>query len=153
MSIDPSDPVLAELSPQGNWTKAQPTNTFNGLVGPYYYLMEEGRAVKMAFKVEQQHMNGGGSVHGGCLMTMADTALFIFSMHLLKGSGVVTLSFDAQFLSRGRLGDIVYAEAKVTRAGKSVIFVRGELSNGRNPILTFSGILKRTEPVADGDAK
>lgn len=135
------------------WQKASPTDTFNGLVGPYYYLMEEGRAVKVGFKAEAHHMNGGGSVHGGCLMTLADTSLFIFSMHLLKGSGVVTLSFDAQFVSRGLLGDSIIATGEVIRAGKSVIFIKGELSNAKGTILTYSGILKRTTPVLDGDAK
>lgn len=91
-------------------------------------------------------------MHGGCLLTLADTSLFIFALPLLKGAGVVTLQLDSQFVSRGRLGDAIYAEGGVVRAGASVIFVRGELKSEDRIILTYSGILKRTSPAKDGDA-
>jgi uncharacterized protein (TIGR00369 family) len=147
-----NDPNICTDGAFAGWHKAGSTSTFNGLVGPYYYLMQDGRAVKVGFEAKEHHMNGGGSVHGGCLLTLADTSLFIFSMHLLKGAGVVTLSLDSQFLSRGRLGDAIYAEGEVVRAGKSVIFIRGTLNNEKGIILTYSGILKRTTPSKDGDA-
>jgi uncharacterized protein (TIGR00369 family) len=138
--------------PFKGWYEAGPTSTFNGLVGPYCYQMENNQAVKLGFIAMDHHMNGGGSVHGGCLLTLADTSLFIFALPLLKGAGVVTLQLDSQFVSRGRLGDAIYAEGGVVRAGASVIFVRGELKSEDRIILTYSGILKRTSPAKDGDA-
>ena len=43
--------------------------------GPFWHRVENGK-VRCVFRVEQKHINGGGAVHGGCLMTFADYCLF-----------------------------------------------------------------------------
>lgn len=129
--------------PFSHWIKDQQSQNFNGHVGPYYYQTEENRVTKIGFIPKAHHLNGGGTVHGGCLMTLADTSLFVFCMHLLQGDGVVTLSFDAQFLAPGKIDRPIIAEGGVTRAGRSVIFARGQLLSQGHVLLTYSGILKR----------
>ena len=105
----------------------------------------------MAFKAEKRHLNGGGSVHGGALLTMADTSLFVFALpHLAEGSAV-TVQLDAQFLSPGREGDIIVATGEITRAGKSMIFGRGELSANGKVLMSFTGILARKTPLGSRD--
>ena len=42
-------------------------------------------------------------------------------------------------------GELIEATGEVTRAGKSLIFVRGILKSGDRPLFTFSGTIKRVK--------
>lgn len=143
--------ITVEDGDFAGWSRDEDRESFSGLVGPYHYKSDEDGHVKVAFKAEKHHLNSNGTVHGGCMLTLADTSLFIFSIPHLKGGGAVTLQLDAQFLSPGREGDIIVASGEITRVGASTIFGRGQLTVGDRIILTFSGVLKRTRPPL-GDA-
>ena len=134
------------------WQRAEPGDTFNGLIGAYYYDTSDTANVKVAFRAEKRHMNGGGSVHGGCLLTLADTSLFIFAIPHLGDGGAVTLQLDSQFQAPGREGDIIIATGEITRAGKTTIFGRGQLKCGDRIIMSYSGILARKAARPSGDA-
>ena len=43
--------------------------------GPFYYRLEEDGSYVSAFRAEPRHMNGGGFMHGGCLLTFAQVML------------------------------------------------------------------------------
>lgn len=133
------------------WVLSNLTSGFVNMIGPYYYQSDENGSTRVAFKAGAQHLNGGGSVHGGCLLTLADTAMFIFARSQLKDSHCVTLQLDSQFISRALEGDIIIASGEVVKAGASIIFLRGQLharSNGHEDrlVLSFSGTLKRIKP-------
>jgi acyl-coenzyme A thioesterase 13 len=115
-----------------------------GLLGPYYYHSDETGQIKVAFKAEARHLNGGGTVHGGCLLSLADSSLFAFCVPYLEGGGAVTMQLDSKFLSPGHQGDILIASGRVVRAGGSVIFAEGQVTCEGKPLLAFSGIMKRT---------
>lgn len=134
------------------WSREVNREGFNGLVGAYYYQADDIANMKVAFKAGKEHLNGGGTVHGGCLLTLADTSMFIFSLPHLQNDGAVTVQLDAQFLSPGQEGDIIVATGEVTRAGKTLINVRGQLMCGERLILTYSGVMARkaTRPSGDG---
>jgi len=134
------------------WTTEPNREGFNGLVGQYYYLADDPDNVKVGFKAEKQHLNGGGSVHGGCLLTLADTSLFIFAYPQLGGDGAVTVQLDSQFQSPGREGDILIATGEITRAGATLIYGRGQISCGNRIVLSYSGILARKKAPSNGDA-
>ncbi len=133
------------------WTVAEINENFNALVGPYYYRQDADGKVKVAFKAEKRHLNGGGTVHGGCLLTLADTALFVFAIPNLDGGGAVTVQLDAQFQAPGKLDDIIVATGEVTRAGKTLVFARGELHCGDKLLMSFTGILARKTPAGSRD--
>lgn len=130
------------------WLLADINDNFNALVGPYYYQADDPTRVKVGFQAEKRHLNGGGSVHGGCLLTLADTSLFVFAIPHLDGGGAVTVQLDAQFLAPGREGDIIVCTGEITRAGKSLIFGRGELRVDDRLLMSYTGILSRKGPAA-----
>src|SRR5499433_1049473 len=104
--------------------------------------MDENGRITCAFRVAKKHLNGAGNVHGGCFMTFADYCLFAFAAPVLQGSGV-TIAFTSEFLDAAREGELVEATGEVTRAGGSLIFLRGMLRTGTRPLLSFSGTIKR----------
>ena len=63
---------------------------FEDLAGPFYYRIgDDGRPV-CAFRAEAKHMNGGGFMHGGCMMTFADFALFALAGVFVGAIATVT---------------------------------------------------------------
>ncbi|MDU1669380.1 MAG: PaaI family thioesterase, partial [Bradyrhizobium sp.] len=93
-------------------------DSYESHTGPFWHRMEEDGSIRCAFRVEKKHLNGGGNVHGGCLMTFADYCLFAFAAPILQGPGV-TVSFSSEFLDAAREGELIEATGEVTRAGAS----------------------------------
>jgi acyl-coenzyme A thioesterase PaaI-like protein len=110
--------------------------------GPFWHRMEHDGRIRCAFRVEKKHLNGAKNVHGGCFMSFADYCLFATAAPILEGPGV-TLSFACEFLDAAREGELIDGSAEITRAGKSIIFLRGMLSSAERPLLSFSGSIKR----------
>lgn len=139
--VAPSNAIATD--PADGWVPSPLNAGFLSLIGPYYVRPCANGGYEMGFVAGPQHLNGGGSVHGGCLLTLADTALFMFSRPLLKDTWVVTMQLELQFIAPGRAGDFIYATGEVTQATMSVIFARGELRSGDRLLMSFSGILKK----------
>lgn len=119
------------------------SDAFEQRVGPFYERIgDDGRPVA-AFRAEPRHMNGAGFMHGGCLMTFADSALFTIAGAALAGSHGVTMNLAGDFLDAVRVGQLVEARGDVTRAGGKTIFVRGIVSADGAPVLSFTGIIRK----------
>jgi acyl-coenzyme A thioesterase PaaI-like protein len=120
-------------------------DNFETHTGPFWHRMEADGRIRCAFRVEKKHLNGSGNVHGGCFMSFADYCLFATAAPVLQGPGV-TVSFACEFLDAGREGELVEGFGEITRAGASMVFMRGTLKSGERPLFTFSGTLKRVKP-------
>jgi uncharacterized protein (TIGR00369 family) len=123
------------------WTR----DSYEAHTGPFWHRIEADGRVRCAFRVQQKHLNGSGNVHGGCFMTFADYCLFAIASTVLQGGQGVTVSFAGDFLDAAREGELIECTGEVTRAGGSLIFVRGELRSGERRLFTFSGTIKRVK--------
>ena len=120
------------------------TDPFETLTGPFYARRDlaTGKMV-CAFRAETKHMNAGGYMHGGCMATFADYAIFMIADEALADSGSVTASLNCEFVDSAQAGDLIEATGEVVRAGGSMVFVRGLITSGVRPIANFSAILKK----------
>ncbi len=126
-------------------------DSFESNNGPFWHKVEDDGRVRCAFRVEQKHLNGMSNVHGGCYMTFADYCLFALASPTLTGPGV-TITFACEFLDAAKEGELIECEGEMTRAGGSLIFIRGTLVSGARRLFTFSGTIKRVKrPVKDGE--
>ncbi|MVT66097.1 hypothetical protein GPL21_13370 [Bradyrhizobium pachyrhizi] len=98
--------------------------------------------MRCAFRVEKRHLNGGGHVHGGCILAFVDYAVFAIA-GLVLDCPAVTVTLSGDILDAAREGDQIEATGEITRAGGSLIFIRGELKTGERLIFTFSATIKR----------
>ena len=112
--------------------------------GPFYHRMEDDGRIRCAFRVEKKHLNGASNVHGGCFMSFADYCLFAIAGPVLQGPGV-TVAFSCEFLDAAHEGELVEGSGEITRAGGSLIFLRGQLRSGARTVFTFSGTIKRVK--------
>ena len=129
----------------GEWAgwKVWSSDPFELLAGPFYSRETEDGRMVCAFRAEAKHMNGGGFMHGGCLMTFADYALFAIADKALMDTGSVTASLNGEFIDSAHVGDLIEASGEVVRAGGSLVFIRGLVTTGGRPLLNFSAIVKK----------
>lgn len=111
--------------------------------GPFFMRREEDGSYLSAFRAEPRHMNGAGFMHGGCLLTFADFALFAIATDELDGSNAVTMNLSGDFLGAVQPGALMEARGEVTRGGGKTIFVRGLVTADGEPALSFTGIIRK----------
>ena len=123
---------------EGEWAgwRIWSSDPYELLSGPFYCRQGEDGGMVCAFRAEGKHMNGGGFMHGGCLLTFADYALFCIGDEALQGSGSVTASLNAEFIDGATVGEVI-------RAGASLVFIRGMISTAGRPLMNFSAIVKK----------
>jgi len=145
------DPYYSKLVTvtDGEWAgwQAYPGgDPFEDLAGPFYYRIDdEGRPV-CAFRAERKHLNGGGFLHGGCVMTFADYSLFVIARDVIDGSRTVTATFNGELVGTAYEGALVECRGEVVKAGRSMVFVRGLITSGDEPVMSFSSVLKKMGP-------
>lgn len=116
---------------------------FEDLAGPFYEKRFDDGSAMSAFRAEAKHMNGGGFMHGGCLMTFADGALFSIAREELEGFHAVTLHLTGDFLAQVKVGQLIEARGEVVRGGGKTIFVAGLVTADGVPALRFDGIIRK----------
>ena len=128
------------------WSARDP---FEVLTGPFYSRLVDGEPV-CGMRVEDKHMNGLGGLHGGAMLTFADFALFAISARPRGGGPALTVNLSGDFLGSARVGERIEARGEVTKAGASLVFVRGLVTaeDERRPVLSFSGVIKKIRPRA-----
>ena len=143
-------PGILTDGPFAGWTTwGQGADPYETFVGPFCMRAEDGR-VRCAFEPRPEHLNGGGAVHGGALMSFADFALFAIAHNDLAGQKAVTLTCNCEFLAAGDLGANIEAAGEVLRHTRSIIFVRGVISQRGRVLLAFSGTLKKIADAPKG---
>lgn len=148
MSADgatPTGPSVIADGPFAGWTTwSNGADPYESVIGPFCFKVEDGRA-RSAFEPKPHHLNGGGTVHGGALMSFADFALFAIAHSALSGNvKAVTLTCNSEFIGAGNLNDgLIEAHGEVLRDTRSLIFVRGLITQASRPLLAFSGTLKK----------
>ena len=118
-------------------------DAFEQRAGPFYERRDEDGSHISAFRAEERHMNGAGFMHGGCLMTFADSALFTIATDALAGSHGVTMHLAGDFLDPARCGQLIEARGEVVRAGGKTIYVVGKITADGQPVLSFNGIIRK----------
>ena len=131
------------------WKTYDTHGTFDQVVGPFYFRPDTDGRMRCAFRAQAKHMNMGGRMHGGCLMTFADIALFQTAYQEMEGSSGVTVQLDSTFVDAVNEGDLVEATGEVVRAGGSLIFARGQIQVGDRTVMTFSGVIRKFRPRSD----
>ena len=90
------------------------------------------------------HMNMGGSIHGGAVMSFIDMALFAGGRCAGMSEGhYVTLDLTTHFLARGKPGEPLDAHVQLVRQTRAHVFLQGVVVQDGEPCYSFTGTLKR----------
>jgi acyl-coenzyme A thioesterase PaaI-like protein len=126
------------------WSYYPGGDPYEDLAGPFYFKEGDDGHPVCAFRAERKHMNGGGFLHGGCVMTFADFCLFVIGREAITGSPSVTATFNGEFVGTAHVGDLVECTGEVVKAGRSMVFLRGLITCKGEPVMSFSAVLKKT---------
>lgn len=142
--IDPPGGNRSVPVETGEWKGwfASSGDPFNAHSGPFHYRVREDGSVLCAMRVEPKHLNGGGAMHGGALMTSADYCLYALAA-ALGDSQAVTVTLNGEFAGAVPLGSLLECTGDVIRSTGSMVFLRGVMTTGGEPVLAFSGVLKK----------
>lgn len=140
----PSKPQAVTEGPFAGWlTWGNGSDPFETLAGPFYMRARSEGGYECAFMPEVHHANGMGNIHGGALMTFADFALFAHAHDHMNDQPCVTMQFESQFVGGAVASKMIESHGEIVRATRTMIFMRGLLTQADKPILAYSAILKR----------
>ena len=149
-AVTPGPSRLVEMphGPWAGWHHWEPVDDFEEHAGPFYCRADDGQ-VLCGFIPEAKNRNGGGNIHGGSLMTFADYALFMLAGGMEASVHGVTVTMNCEFVGAAESGRLLTARGEVVRAGFSMVFVRGMITDEDRPVMMFSGTIKKVRaPVS-----
>ena len=133
----PFDPLAA------GWKPMRGMDGYPALIGPFWFRRDEdGKGFRYGFPAEDRHLNMGGVVHGGMLMSFADDVLGMTVWEAAGRKPCTTVQLSTQFIAPVKLGEFVEGRAEVLRRTRSVVFVRGMLAVGERTVLHADGVWK-----------
>ena len=112
------------------WTKTVTSTVRRGLrklVGIWVVEGEAGDAVSH-LTVTEDHLNGGGILHGGAIAMMCDSAMgHAVGSLIYPAQSASTATLNITFLNRAELGDDLVTTAKVRKRGKRIVVVEASV--------------------------
>src|SRR5918996_5306609 len=103
----------------------------------------EGRA-RCRMVPTEAHMNMGGSIHGGAVMSFIDMSLFAGGLCAgMERGHYVTLDLTTHFLARGRPGTPLDAHVELVKQTRGHSFLQGVVKQNGENCYSFSGTLKK----------
>ena len=92
----------------------------------------------------EDHMNMGGSLHGGAVMSFIDMSMFAGGLCAgMERGHYVTLDLTTHFLARGQAGSPLDAHVELVRQTRGHAFLQGVVRQSGENCYSFSGTLKR----------
>ncbi len=106
--------------------------------------------VRLELTAEEEHTNLYGIVHGGVLMTLADTAMGAAA--LARNKRVVTLSLSMDFMHSVPLTTRILATGRVLHDGRHTMALESELKDDAGKIFAKAhGTFYVLGPLVDDD--
>ncbi len=121
-----------------------PQDTFAAATGRLLFRGDgPGRAI-VRMNVTDKHLNLGGSIHGGAVMSFIDMAMFAGGRCAgMERAHYVTLDLTTHFLGRGVSGKPLDAHVHLLRQTRTLAFMQGIVKQDDAPCYSFAGTLKR----------
>ena len=93
----------------------------------------------------EAHMNMGGSIHGGAVMSFIDMAMFAGGLCAgMERGHYVTLDLTTHFLARGQAGVAARCPCRAGQADRAATSsFRASCEQDGEPCYSFTGTLKR----------
>ncbi len=111
----------------------KPKAPFERYLGIKIIKAKDGYA-KLKMPYRKEFTNPHGSIHGGAIVSLADTAMAVAIFSKYLHSSFYTVRLEIKFKSPANKGEI-FAEAKVINKRKRFIFGKVEIKDNRDKLL------------------
>ena len=137
-----------------SWADPAP-GTFVGATGKFIFRAEGEGLARVRWFPDDSHVNIGGSIFGGAILSFIDMVLFAGGRCAGMGAGhYVTLDCATHFIARGEVNvpmDAVIRLVGQTKGGH--VFLSGHCEQGDRTTHSFTGTLKRVRASVASDAE
>ena len=130
-----------QIPPPPGFVLSERSSPYTAMIGPLYDLPGDPDH-RRGFRVLDGHINNAGIIHGGMMMSFADTLL----ARAVGNSGAgpaVTLHMTTDFIGPAHLGDWVEGTATIMRQTRTLVFVEGEIRTRKRLLMTAKGVFRR----------
>ncbi|XP_068787766.1 acyl-coenzyme A thioesterase 13 [Struthio camelus] len=80
-------------------------------------------------KVEEEHTNRGGTLHGGLTATLVDVVSTAALLYTERGVPGVSVDMNITYTAAAKIGEEVLITAQILKQGKNIAFASVDLSN------------------------
>ncbi|KAM3857860.1 acyl-coenzyme A thioesterase 13 [Diretmus argenteus] len=80
-------------------------------------------------KVEEEHTNRGGTLHGGLTATLVDVISTTAIMYSERGAPGVSVDMNITYMNAAKIGEDVLITAQVLKQGRTLAFATVDLTN------------------------
>lgn len=132
--------MVAEANPPLGFKPIISTSPFGWANGPVFERRDKNGCAR-GFRIAERHINAGGVLHGGMVMTFADIVLAQASSTVLDGP-FVTVRMTTDFIGPAFLGDWVEGEGDAWLSEDDIAVVRARITAEGKLIATAQGFFK-----------
>uniref|UniRef100_G3NLE3 Acyl-coenzyme A thioesterase 13 n=1 Tax=Gasterosteus aculeatus TaxID=69293 RepID=G3NLE3_GASAC len=80
-------------------------------------------------RVEEEHTNRGGTLHGGLTATLVDVISTMAIMYTERGAPGVSVDMNITYVNAAKMGEDVLITAQVLKQGRTLAFATVDLTN------------------------
>ncbi|XP_070840100.1 acyl-coenzyme A thioesterase 13-like [Chaetodon trifascialis] len=80
-------------------------------------------------KVEEEHTNRGGTLHGGLIATLVDVISTVAIMNTERGAPGVSVDMNITYMNAAKIGEDVLITAQVLKQGRTLAFATVDLTS------------------------
>ncbi len=118
-------------------------DTFNDVVAPLYFKLDEEKGPVIGMVVGKKHCNYIGITHGGAMMTLTDIVLSGAVCHVLgKYTSTPTVSISFDFMAAAQQGDWIYVDILSVNLTRTLGFVNAMIEGPQGHVARVSGCFK-----------
>ncbi|XP_065062323.1 acyl-coenzyme A thioesterase 13-like [Rhopilema esculentum] len=105
----------------------------------------EGRCT-LSWKVDDDLLNMQGTLHGGLISSVIDTATTMALTTAGKGKRGVSLELSVSYISAAKLGEVLTIQANCKKVGNTIAFTESSITNEDGKLIATG---KHTKFVGD----
>lgn len=103
---------------------------------PFSVLSIAPSTCQIEIKIIEEHLQPLGTVHGGIIATLIDTATYWAPfLGIPQEAGMVNVDLKLNYLKPSGVGDILIAEGTCLRAGRSINYAEASVHNARGDLV------------------
>ncbi len=116
------------------------TSPFLDQLGPIYQQRSE-KGLILGLRVQEEHCNGRGKLHGGVISAIADVAMgYNLAFSTNPPTPVVTVHLDVDFLDCVDVGDWLEVHSEIDRMGQRTAFAHSHFRSADRLIARASAV-------------
>ncbi|XP_020842508.1 acyl-coenzyme A thioesterase 13 [Phascolarctos cinereus] len=90
-------------------------------------------------KVEEEHINRAGTLHGGLTATLIDVISTVALMNTERGKPGVSVDINVTYMSPAKVGEEILIAAHILKQGKTLAFATVDVTNKTTGQLVAQG--------------